>query len=54
MGYNLIECDGPEAKIDENFVGYYFSNHDENTIASILGGYNSFGATDNYSYKRYS
>jgi phosphonate transport system substrate-binding protein len=51
-GLKLVPKPDPTRPIGPEEIGYVFSLHDENTVAWVLRGKVSAGATDDYTYQR--
>ena len=51
-GLKLVPRPDPTTPLDPEEIGYVFSHHDENTVAWVLRGMVSAGATDDYTYQR--
>ena len=49
-GYSLIKVAGPEADVDPNEIGYFFSRHQDNTFELVLDGRVSGGGISNQDY----
>ena len=52
-GYKLCEVDEPGAKVDNNEIGFIYTDDDENTIYWVLRDKLIAGATDNISFEQY-